>query len=191
MEMELFELEEFEGTRPGGTRLKLSGLAHQNTGPLHKGDELILLVRATVDNVSFPDDAKRGMLRVHSASIKEAYQVPDGAQHTAAEWLQDHRVAHKVAQDRLVGQTSIDDPTPEELAEEERRLAEAEAAEGLNADERATRDDKSDDGWEDPEGPEKPDDGESDAVKRARELAEKEGPAVTAPRAARRAKQPS
>lgn len=194
MEIEIHELDQFEGQRPGGTRLKLNGFAPQRTSPLHEGDEIVVLVRAKVKKVTFNRDAKVGLLREHTAKIVEAYQVPDGEQHSANEWLQDHRIAHKVAMDRLAGQLSIDEePTEEELRDEEARLKAAEDVELLSDEERKARDEDHTDEEEwmrDPDRAEPPDEEESEAIRKARELAEKEGPAVTPPRASRR-KQPA
>lgn len=125
IELVLDELPEFEGTRPAGTRLKINGLAPQQTSALHKGQRLVLLVVGEVNAIQFSDDAKRGLIRVHTIGMKEAYPLAEGALDGQ---LEDLRLAHKVAMDKLVGQTSTDDPpTDEELAEEEARLAREEA----------------------------------------------------------------
>jgi hypothetical protein len=140
--MEIFELEEFDGERPMGTRLQLTGLAPQRTNDLKKGDEVILVVRAKIKKVSFSTDAKGVAVRVHSAAVEEAYPIPDGESHSAPDFLSDVRIAHKEAVDRHAasrpdGQQILDEPNDADLAALE---AELEADENAVAAAEATAD---------------------------------------------------
>lgn len=183
MQLEIHELAEFDGARPMGTRLSLPGIIPQRTNDLHEGEEIILIVRAKVGKVAFQTDAKKVRSRVHTANVEEGYIIPDGDNHSAADWLSDIRIAHKKALDAHAatqpdGQQVIDEPDDVELKKLE---AELEAEEAAAAAEAAEAEPDLDDGVR-PEG--MSDEEWEGSASNPNHVVEPAGEEVTTPRAA-------
>lgn len=185
MQLEIHELAEFDGARPMGTRLSLPGIIPQRTNDLHEGEEVILIVRAKVGKVAFATDAKKVRSRVHTANVEEGYVIPDGDNHSAADWLSDIRIAHKKALDAHAatqpdGQQVIDDPDDAELKKLEAELEAEEAAAAKEAEDQERADEVANTGH--PEG--MSDEEWEASASNPNHVVEPAGEEVTAPRAA-------
>lgn len=140
-------LEEIDDILPVGTRLKLGGLAPQLTSPLLKGHTYVTVVFGGIDNVAFPEDAKRGTMRVHTQHVAEAYVLP---QPLAGELLEACRVAHAAEMAKLFPPVmgpldeALEDLTEDQLQEMLREEGELEAIEAAAANGRTPG---ADDGW--------------------------------------------
>lgn len=92
----------FEGERPTGTELTLSGKIDRLTGPLHIGDKVFVLVEAEITSV----DHKRGkgetVVRSHKAAIDDGFLLdPEEAAFRLHELEEEHRAAVDDAMGRM------------------------------------------------------------------------------------------
>lgn len=129
----------FEGEKPVGTELTLSGAVGRRTRAMKIGESLVLVVEVQVTGVNHKE-TKGGILRAHALKVQDAYELGDGR---APDLLEELHNEYQAAEDEARGRAKLPfdgDDGPDGAT------AAAGAGPEARADERADRDD---DGWGD------------------------------------------